>query len=311
MKERIEGLNLFIVAVLFLLFFIPSMARGEPPLSAEFSIDAGYRRDNLDWNIAGTSAGTGPNVLSELAWKDLEILELKAATRVNLLRYVHIRGSVDRGLIFSGENQDSDYLGNFRTLEFSRSNNSSDDGAVWDASAGVGLRAELSFDSGTLAIMPLVGWSYHRQDLTITDGFQTIPATGAFSGLDSTYEARWKGPWYGADISFTQKDLTLRGTFEYHAASYRALADWNLRSDFAHPVSFEHTADGSGYLVALLIDYAVTERWSVRGGVDYQDWQTDYGVDRTFFSDGSTSDTRLNEVNWDSLSATLGLGCRF
>jgi Protochlamydia outer membrane protein len=40
--------------------------------------------------------------------------------------------------IFDGENQDSGYAGGDRTLEFSRSNNNSDEGNMLDAFFGIG-----------------------------------------------------------------------------------------------------------------------------------------------------------------------------
>ncbi len=40
--------------------------------------------------------------------------------------------------IFDGENQNSDYAGDDRMLEFSRSNNNSDEGNMLDASFGIG-----------------------------------------------------------------------------------------------------------------------------------------------------------------------------
>ncbi len=40
----------------------------------------------------------------------------------------------------------------------------------------------------TYFLTPLAGWSIHRQNLRIRNGFQPIPATGAFAGLDSIYE---------------------------------------------------------------------------------------------------------------------------
>ena len=37
----------------------------------------GYREDDLQWSIAGTPAGTSPNILSELTWTDLRMTQIK------------------------------------------------------------------------------------------------------------------------------------------------------------------------------------------------------------------------------------------
>ncbi len=276
----------------------------------ELDVLTGLRVDQFDWNIAGNLSGTGPNILSELTWSDLEILELKVRARKTIKR-LYLRGSLGYGFIFDGTNQDSDYLGDDRTLEFSRSNNNAGDGSVWDISFGAGY-AGWALMAGRLKVMPMLGYSLHKQNLTITDGFQTIPATGPFGGLDSSYNALWMGPWLGVDVDYgAAEKLKVFGSFELHAASYSATANWNLRSDFDHPKSFEHTADGYGIVLALGADYELSPELSVKAGVERQDWHASDGTDRTFFSNGVVSDTRLNEVNWSSTSVAAGIEYRF
>ena len=274
--------------------------------NADLSLDTGYRQDDLDWNIAGTSAGTNPNVLSELTWKELRIYQIKGTGRVTAEGIAVLRGYFDYGFILAGKNQDSDYLGNNRTLEFSRSNNDSDSGEVLDASIGLGYPFKASTFLYELTFTPLGGYSYHQQNLTISNGFQTIPATGHFNNLNSTYEPRWKGPWFGMDMGFKSKKWIFFGTFEYHWADYRADANWNLRTDFSHPKSYRHTADGYGVVGALKLSYLLTRNWSLYTNLDIEHWSTDTGLDRTFFSNGTTADTQLNEVNWDTYSISVG-----
>ncbi len=275
------------------------------------TLSTGLRSDKFDWNIAGDTGGANPNVLSELTWRDLDIYQIKGKLAVETNR-VYIRGSVAYGLIYNGVNQDSDYNGDNRTLESSRSNNRADDGSVWDVSGGVGYVFRLTPSSrATLDLIPLAGFSYNKQNLTITDGFQTIPATGPFPGLNSTYEARWTGPWAGVDLIYRFDRLTLSGTFEYHVASYYAEADWNLRTDFAHPKSFEHTANGTGVVASLGGNYSLSKEWAVGGSFDYQDWRAEDGTDRTFLSDGSIAETKLNEVNWTSEALMLDVRYSF
>lgn len=280
------------------------------------SISAGYRVDKLDWNIAGDISGNNPNIMSELTWEDLAIYQIKAKGELNVENEefpyftTYFRGAVGCGLIVNGENQDSDYNGDNRTQEYSRSNNSSDDGYVLDASLGAGFQFRAMSDK--LAITPLGGYSYHAQHLTMTDGFQTIPFDGPFPGLDSTYETQWYGPWAGLDLALmpTEK-LTLIGSFEYHWIDYYAKADWNLRIDFQHPKSFEHRSDGHGVVFSLGGDYAFTNHLSIYLNLDYQDWKAERGIDTTFMANGTVGETRLNEVNWISSAVMLGITYRF
>ena len=100
-------------------------------------------------------------------------------------------------------------------------------------------------------------------------------------------------------------------TFEYHWADYDAEADWNLREDFAHPNSFDHEADGNGYFLAAGFNFVLNRFWALNLNLDYQDWWTDEGFQRTYGADATVKDTRLNEVNWSSYALSLGIAFRF
>lgn len=307
---------LFFLAATALLFTCPAEAAVKERV--ELSFGTGPRLDNLDWNIAGiTVEGNFVNVLSELTWSDIESQEFRLNGKVFLDRYL-LRGEAGYGFITSGENQDSDFLGDDRTFEYSRSNNSSDDGSVWDVSGALGYVYDFPAFGGKMEIIPLAGLSYHRQDLVIKDGVQTIatpdldtPPLGPFGGLYSTYKAGWGGPWAGVDLAYRAKSLRVFGTFEYHVSYYNAEANWNLRGDFAHPVSFEHWANGRGIVFSAGTEYNFSRSWSFVASFKASDFQADDGTDRTYFSNGSFADTPLNEVNWDSRSAFFGLNYRF
>lgn len=277
-------------------------------------VNAGYRRDELDWNIAGDLNGQNPNVLSELQW-ELDMIEYKAEGQYVFLDSFVLDGMVAYSDAFDGENQDSDYLGNNRTFEFSRSNNQSDAKAV-DYSTGIGYRMNLDryareVDVEHLWVTALAGYSRHELDINITDGFQTIPATGAFDGLASQYDAQWDSPWVGLEALGSRKRLSGFARFEYHLADYEAEADWNLRPTFQHPVSFRHEAEGYGMVFKIGMDYEIKPWWTIGILTDLQTWKAKEGVDRTFFTDqavidlglsGNEIQTRLNEVNWDSMA---------
>ena len=100
---------------------------------------AGYRKDDLDWNIGGYLLPDHyVNVLSELTWDDLESYQVKFQGSLIFPNIIALRAIADYGWIFDGDNQDSDYAGNDRTREFSRSNSNSDDDDVWDVSLAIG-----------------------------------------------------------------------------------------------------------------------------------------------------------------------------
>ena len=296
----------------------------------EFALSLGYRMDSLDWNISGEGnpVGSSPNILSELEWRDMQFMQLKTElTTTNHTGFV-FRGSLDYGWVRDGENQDSDYAGDNRTLEFSRSVNGVDGSKVVDISGGLGFNL-ISDGTESYQIRPMFGYSYHRQDMRMTNGDQrvfdlanyqifdpsasgTVPL-GPFPGLNSSYEATWKGFWLGVD---TEMDLTsesrLFARLEAHRVNYSAEANWNLRTDFAHPVSFTHDANGQGGVLTLgwkQMPEIYRWRWGVT--LTLQSWNTDAGTDRTFLANGAVGVGKLNEVNWSSKSLDISLQKRF
>lgn len=279
----------------------------EPPY--EYSLGAGYRRDDLSWSIAGG----GINVASEVRWKKTVIAQLRAAGKVYLGGGWLIRGTYSTGAVKSGSNQDSDYGGNNRTQEYSRSNNTTG-GAVRDLSIGLGRRIEMlrSVGEDAIRITPLAGLSIHEQSLTMYDGHQTIPAHGPINGLQNSYATRWKGSWLGLDALFSlTANFSLNSTVEYHWVDYSAEADWNLRSDFAHPVSFRHVARGQGTSIAVGASYRFNRNFLANALLDRQKWNTNPGYDQTNFSTGVVNYYTLNPVSWDSTSLYLSAVYQF
>ncbi|MFQ5596877.1 MAG: TonB-dependent receptor [Nitrospiria bacterium] len=329
------------VAYLQTVFILILSTAGNPAFAKsrlDLDLGVGYRVDHLDWNIAGVINGNPVNIVSELTWDDVRIQQVRGGGRlivenVKSPMAFYMRGTFGYGQIMEGENQDSDFLGNNRTLEFSRSNNDADAGEALDASVGFGYQFKKRFRASrmVLRLAPVVGYSYHEQHFTMTKGFQTIvtpfltPPLGPFPGLNSAYETEWKGPWVGLDLTLnTGKKLSVFGRIEYHLVDYFAEADWNLRPDFAHPVSFTHAADGSGLLASAGWSYQLRPAWTFFVDLQYLDWSTDRGTDVTFLSQaeidrlasiGIVTDgvilIPLNEVNWESQSLTLGIVYRF
>lgn len=292
-----------------------TFANGSRIWENELDFSAGHRQDSFDWNIAGDTNGQNPNILSELKWKDLKIYQVNAAAKSVFDKKLRLEASYGYGWIYDGDNQDSDYLGNNRTWEFSRSNNKAEGDNVSNWSLGLGYQFNLDkfseslvCDNATFTL--LGGYSMHIQNLIMTDGSQTIPNTGGFDGLHSTYDTEWKGPWLGAELEGTRGKIKGFFRYERHWADYYAEADWNLRDDFSHPVSFAHDSSGEGNLITAGVGYEIKDNCTLYLKTDIQDWKTKAGLDRTFYPDGTSADTMLNRVNWKSTSILIGIKYR-
>mgnify|MGYP001605416444 CR=1 FL=1 len=314
-----EPWALGLVAGLLLLALAHSpVTKAQGLLHYDLSLGTDYRHAQLDWNIAGSLAGTTPNVLSELTWHDLEIAQVTAAAQVSVHDRLVLRGRLGYGAVVKGKNRDSDFDGDNRTLEFLRSD-SKGGGEIADGGIGLGYQFRI-YDqtAGHYAhVTPMVGYSRHLQYLKITDGMQTIPATGPIANLDSKYDADWAGPWLGLDLRLETGERTaVTIDVEYHWADYYAKANWNLRDDLTHPVSFRHDANGFGFIAAMALSHAVSKRWEVVARVESQYWETDPGIDTLYTVNTVTrvvqpTVTRLNEVKWPSLSAGVAATDRF
>jgi len=307
--------NILLIFIIISTCLSISYADDRTPLfikRADIDFSTGLRNDDLDWNKAGDIEGKNPTVLSELKWSDLEIWQLGLDTKFEVSRNdydllgLFMGFKFDYGQIFNGKNTDSDYSGDNRTNQFSKITSNSDDGDVLDISLFFG--PNLIFNNPRYSIVPLIGYSYHEQNLTLTDAYIETPPIGSYPGLDSRYETEWKGPWLGVFFeSLIGETLKVSSQIEYHWADYSAVADWNLREDLQHPRSFDHHADGSGVLLDLNIDYLLSKNWQIGLQGTYQDWETDAGTERVYLTDGTVLSTRLNEVNWDSVSIGLKL----
>jgi hypothetical protein len=275
------------------------------------------RVDELQWSIAGNAAGSDPDIRSELTWSDVHSHQISVHGRALVNRRAYLRGELSYAWIQTGSVRDSDYNSDDRNDEYSRSISQASGDQAWDLSMGAGYPFLLL--NSHMVVAPLLGYSYHVQNLRITNGEQVLtwssgPPLGPLRGLDSTYRTRWAGPWLGCDLRYRfnsmpagDPPMELGLSLEFHWAEYDAEANWNLRSDLDHPTSFEHEADGKGFCIASEWLIELADQWDLTVRFHYQLWQTDSGTDRIYYASGATGTQQLNEVEWASRSFMLGV----
>jgi hypothetical protein len=275
----------------------------------EFRTGMSIRVDALQWSIAG--ANSIPNILSELTWWNLVSPNASFSIRV---RSGRIRGEVsaDIGPIVSGLNTDYDYNGNNRSNELMHSDNSAGGGLLADVRLGAGYSTVLRSALGTMRVDLLAGPYFSMQNLVVKDGIQYEPGKAPYSlpGLTATYNARWIGPWIGvADEIALPGQRFLTGRLDLNYAFYLATADWIKRSDFLHPVSFQHWAQGGGLRAELGIQVPLTKgTWlAVRCWASI--FTTAPGTDRLYTPSGSF-ESLLNGATWQSYGIAMALSAR-
>ena len=287
-----------------------------------FALGTGYRQDSLNWSIEGPDGF--PNILSELKWKDIKLWQVSARAKQTLLGLC-LNAEADYAFAFEGKNRDSDYLGDNRTLEFSRSYSDASNGHAFDLSASLGWN--INFFISPLSICPQIGFSYHEQHFTMRDGVYEIDLfngnNGPFDGLDSSYTARWQGPWIGVESCFCLYcPLSIYGGVRASALRYNARGHWNLRTDFAD--DFRHEGYGYGLFGRLGVQYEFAPCIAIGILGSYQEFRVCHGHDRMYFNvdfvDGNgnsivsgveSSSTRLHQVEWRSFRIQIYLALNF
>lgn len=278
----------------------------------EIWLGAGYRYDNFDWSISG-SDGT-PDVMSELTWKNLQMAEISMGAKGQLFCVGAYRLNADYAWILSGQNRDSDYAGDHKTTEYSRSCNDASKGEAWDLKIGIGHTFSLFCD--TLTITPLTGYAQMEQHLKMYNGFQKIDLLynthGHFKGLNNSYNTRWESPWVGVDLAYDPNEcLSIFGSIEAHFPYYKAKGHWNLRTDFIG--DFIHKGNGRGWW------YTLGGKWRLFSGLtagliaDASFFKVTKGTDTTTFIDAIVDSqgtvigeqivkgsTHIHRVHWDS-----------
>ena len=273
------------------------------------SFGLSQRSANLSWSIASDMSGErAPNVLSELSYEGLQIRGVEVQSHFYFLgglldgSFVDLR--VNRGAISGGETRDSDYSGDNKTKEYSRSLSRNTGDYVADYSLAYGYRW---VSNETLSADVLAGYSLHHQFVRKQNAVRVEPESGVMSGspikgLNSTYQSEWQGPWVGAALSWEGERHKLKVQSEIHSAFYYAEANWNLRDSFMHPKSFEHNATGLGWVFDLSYAYELSFAKANKSvvGVSYraESWLAKDGVDTLYLANGEAVSTRLNEVTW-------------
>lgn len=293
----------------------------------------GLTEGQLDWSIASDYYGLlTPDVLSELTYD----MDASPTLRVGARTLWHADSDSPLQLdmsaqwtrVWGGREQDSDYDGNGRTQEWSRSYAELAGDNLWQTS--IGLTQLVQPDGARWLLGVGVGFAYAAQQMRVQNGVQIISqdldpndgippvALGPFAGLDTTYQAEWISTWLGAEWLSSTGSPSPSGQwrlqYRFYTGDYFAQANWNLRSDFAHPVSFEHSANSSGR--SLVVEYSrplPSLPRSLQGVLRYERLllRTDAGTDTIHSADGSRGKTRLNGAHWQEQGLQCGLVMRF
>lgn len=285
-----------------------AMAESWPEIQGRgyLQLSSGYRHDQLRYTVPGN----GINILSELTW-DVPAAEIRLDGGWTHSSGLTVKGHLAYAQAISGGRvQDSDYLLNDRQGEFSRSYSEPENSRMLDLSLGAGWRLPLGHRA---SLTPLFGLAHYDSLYRMRNGQQVVAdygwsmPLGPLQGLDSTYNAVWSSLWQGwaAEFKLTRQ-FALHADVKHHWFDYRAAANWNLRSDRAHPVSFRHQGHGRGWEAALGADWDIIAGHRLTLDFSGRQLKLKDGKRTIYAADGSSVDMPLSEIVADSWSARLG-----
>jgi hypothetical protein len=289
------------------------------PLNISFQFDTGIGSGQLSWNIA--EIGGTPNVLSELNYHIKHLWMNQIKTRITLnqskLKGLFVDLSGQRGVIQSGQSTDRDWKQNDRQALFSLSESDTTGDNTQQGTFSLGM----SFKPiSQIRLSPMAGFSYREQNIRVQNGVQIIAThpqdLGAFTTpLNSTYYSQWKGPHIGMELAFLPQSTSGQQfvfNANYHWITYQATADWNLRPDFQHPVSFKQTINrGHGISVSSNWIYPITQHFSANLGLFYQHFTGSNGVDQLYYANGTYQASHLNSAHWEFTQLMAGVIYQF
>lgn len=272
----------------------------------------------LVWDIASSaSATTTPNVLSELSFRDIRslgyVINLGYMNRFdNNIAFV-LEAEYADSRIRSGRAQDSDYASDNRTDEFSRSFSDIESDSINYFSLATGIKTRWLNTKGHYLSF-LIGYKKHNVDITMTNGVVEIPEADAgtlIPGLNSTYNSEFRSILAGLSTEHVFSWGTIGFRYDLYYTDLKAEADWNLRTDFAHPVSFEQVGDGKGYAATLGYTYNHNRNWDY--SIDYvvTKYNIQDGYDQTYFSDTTSFIVKLNNSEYKQESIRIGVSYNF
>jgi hypothetical protein len=268
------------------------------------SMAGGYAAEDLDWSIAGNAAGRNPNVLSELIWKDLKGPSLNLNVKYKFWRQLFFEGSFSSKFTTSGHVTDTDYGEDNRNAQSFRVVLNSNTGKRLLSTAAIGYNLPV-IEKLTAAFS--IGYFINKQLLYLKDYNQSID-----DPVNSSYKTKWTGVFLKAEPSYQlSRSVSVSAFFKYYQANYNAKGNWNLITDFQHPVSYTHVANGYGIEAALKTNYHLTKSLSVFVAANYLKWDTGKGTDKLYRTNGQTTETQLNGVNSKGYGFSAGLNMLF
>ncbi len=302
--------------------------------SAQVTLEAGYRHDNINWKHKVPSCD--PIFKRTTKFEDIDIFQVGLKGRSMLGCNFYVRGAASFGWILDGDFKQSvstffrpsfsDFGSLSQDFEFSAHHREViDDKYVYDLNIAVGY--PFYFCDCTLAVSPVIGYAVDAQHLCVEhEGFNFGSFSDGFfpeSGSDCCchkFTNRWYGPFIGVDFTYRPcgECWNLYAQLEYHYARFKARFDHDDFSLFGDNHS-HRSRHAHGWVFGLGADYDLSCDWTLGLSVKFQDWKAHRNhrnhcgdsLSSSGFFGSSNFGREKNEHKWHSYAINLTLGKHF
>lgn len=284
-----------------------------------WNVGIGYEnvRSDIDYNIAGglgTNGDSAPNVLSELKFRGLD----GGALRVTVGRMVQVNDDLALALKLNygksgslgGAVRDEDYNSDNRTDLFSDSQSSTAHSKSSNWSVDGQMKFRWGESVGNYWGLNL-GTSNTNLKIKLTDGKQIVPVAEPIENLHSTYNPEYKNTKIGIFTEHLIGSVFLSFGYDKIKTDFDATGDWNLRTDYAHPISYKQSANGYGTQLTIAVTLPVSEHIDTSLSAQRTSIKVNNGFDQIFSPGGDSLATRLNGNSLKSNSISLSLSYHF
>lgn len=314
--------------------------------SSQVNFEAGYRRDNLSWSLEAPSCD--PLFKLSSKFKDIDIFQIGVRARTHVGCNFYARASANWGWVLDGDFEESIkiFADNFRdtcdcdnfatngfdgfdcddgiAVEFTRdSENIIDDKFVADVDIALGY--PFYFCDCSLYVAPVIGYSFHEQNICIedveeldffaTDGF-FLPGEGDECCCQKQV-FRWYGPFIGVDFGYQPygECWNIWASLEYHIGRFN-FKRHHHNHGFSGIDGFDSTSrHAHGWVFAAGADYDFGNCWTIGFSVKFQDWSATRHHHDCEFDDselGFHSDDEVRtHANWHSFAINVAVGYEF
>ena len=267
------------------------------------SASSGLFTQNFSWSVAGNYAGQNPNIYSELNWDKIKGQVYCIDVEYRFRKKFFVAGSSKYGGIKSGSITDADYKSDNRTDRSYYAQFSSGNSNLFNTNLSVGY---VLIHKRKFILDASLGYGYQTESLNIRPGKED--SSIITTGLNSSYAITISGPHLGMHIQYnlTEK-FSIGFLVRLQLLNYDGKADWNLATNFQHPVSFRQLATGYQLNNELRLGYVLNKNLKLFLSLENDHLKTSSGDDVLYKSSGDVFISHFNGASGNMIYGVVGL----